>query len=278
MVGVNNRNGVIIGSMRLSVTTDMFNYTYKPRLGEKLGLFKKHGFEYLHWCDNWNDDVMYSEDDMKGISKTIKDHGLVCLDIHGTATREYRIDSLDQSSFCGYVKLLENRVRFCHEVEGDAVVVHPPRVYEPNLEKRVHVSKLVVESVEKLCRDLGVTLAIENCSRNDQSILGDYFELYAPEFIGWCYDSGHANFNRNLEQLKPFGDRLIVTHLHDNKGSGDDHQYIGWGTIDWSDVTSWLKGLDYDKPLNLEVTHNPIHFKGTMDEYLEKTMESTKLL
>ncbi len=269
---------VIDQTMKLSITTDMFNYTFKPRLGEKLGLFKKHGFDYLHWCDNWNDDIMYSEDDRKGIAKTIKEHGLVCLDVHGTATSEYRIDSLNQSSFDGYVKLLENRVRFCHVVEGDAVVVHPPRLYEPNLEKRVHVSKRALESVEKLCRDTGVALAIENCSRDDQSILGDYFELYDPEFIGWCYDSGHANFNHNLELLKPFGDRLLVTHLHDNKGESDDHQHIGWGTIDWGDVASWLNGLDYEKPWNLEVTFNPLHFKGTMEEYLAEVVRSTKLL
>lgn len=264
--------------MRFSITTDMFNYSFNPSLDEKLALFKKHGFEYIHWCDNWNDDVLYSTGDMKAHAKAIQDSGLVCLDVHETAAGIYRIDSLNPEGWKGYVKLLENRIKFCHEVGGDAVVVHPPKVYQPNMEKRVHVSKQTLDSVKPLCQELSVALAIENCSRKDHMILGDYFQLYEPEFIGWCYDSGHANNHGNLENVKLFGDRLLVIHLHDNKGVGDDHQYPGWGTIDWKDISTWLKGLSYDKPLNLEVTHDPNHFTGTMDEFMEKTMESTRLL
>jgi len=263
--------------MRLSVTTDMFNYSFKPGLDEKLALFKKHGFDYLHWCDNWNDDVIYTVDQMKAHAKAVSDHGLTCLDVHGTATREYSIDSLDNANHKAYMKLLENRVRFCGEVGGDAVVVHPPRVYGPDFEKRVHRSKKSLESARSLCLELGVSLAIENCSKDDHHILESYFSLYEPEFISFCYDSGHANINGNLDYLMGFGDRLTVIHLHDNKGTGDDHQYPGWGTIDWGKVSGWIRGLDYDKPWNLEVTHKPGHFKGTMNEFLEKTMASSAL-
>ena len=262
--------------MKLSVTTDMFNYSFKPSLDEKLGLFKKHGFDFLHWCDNWNDDVLYTEPEMKEYAKKIRDHGLVCLDVHGTAAGIYQIDSLTPEGSNGYLKLLENRVRFTHEVGGDAVVVHPPLVYRPNMEKRVHVSRKIFDTVKPLCLDLGVALAVENCHMKNHMILGDYFHLYEPEFIGFCYDSGHANLNGNLENLKLFGDRLLVTHLHDNKGVDDDHQYPGWGTIDWTDVMDWLKGLKFSKPLNLEVTHNPLLFKGSIDEFLAKTYESAK--
>lgn len=264
--------------MRLSVTTDMFNYWYRPSLDEKLALFKKHGFDFLHWCDNWNDDVLYTDDQMREYADTMIDHGLTCLDVHGTATHIYSIDALDHAGLEGYIKLLENRVTFCSVVGGDAVVVHPPVVYGPNLEKRVHRSKKALESVKGLCLDLDVALAIENCHRDDHHTLEDYFTLYEPEFIGFCYDSGHANNYGNLDYLKSFGDRLMVTHLHDNKGESDDHQYPGWGTIDWGDVTVWLKALDYDKPWNLEVTHNPQHFDGTMAEFLEKTASSSQFL
>ena len=263
--------------MRLSVTTDMFNYSFNPGLDEKLSLFKKHGFDFLHWCDNWNDDVIYTGDQMKEHAKAVSDHGLTCLDVHGTATHEYSIDALDDIGQRGYIKLLDNRVQFCSEMGGDAVVVHPPRVYGPNLEKRVHRSKKALESARDLCLDLGVTLAIENCSRDDHHILEDYFALYEPEFISFCYDSGHANINGNLDYLMGFGNRLNVIHLHDNKGTSDDHQYPGWGTIDWDKVSAWLKELDYDKPWNLEVTHNPGHFEGTMDEFLKTTKKSSHL-
>jgi sugar phosphate isomerase/epimerase len=264
--------------MRLSVTSDIFNYSYKPRLIEKLNLFKHYGFDYIHWCDNWNDDVIYSLEDMRLYAKAIEDAGLICLDVHGTATKEYSIDTPKQDAQRGYVKLLENRIRFCHLVGGDSLVVHPPKYYNPKLEKRVHTSKKSLDSVKDLCTDTGVTLAIENCQKDDHHILSDYFHLYEPEFIGWCYDSGHANINGNLDHLKLFEERLKVTHLHDNKGVLDDHQYPGWGTINWQSIISWLKKINYDKPLNLEIAHEHEFFKGTMEEYMDIVIKSLKLL
>ena len=92
--------------MRTSITTDLFNYSYKLTLDEKLELFKKFGFDYIHWCDNWNDDEIYSKDQMKEYSGLITDHGLTCLDVHGTATPKYAIDSLEMTGHKGFIKLL----------------------------------------------------------------------------------------------------------------------------------------------------------------------------
>ncbi|MCW4049924.1 MAG: sugar phosphate isomerase/epimerase [Candidatus Bathyarchaeota archaeon] len=262
--------------MRVSVTTDMFNYSFNPGMKEKLGLFKKHGFDYIHWCDNWDDDVLYTHDDMKKYCKLITDTGLKCLDVHGTATKSIRIDSFNDNAHRKYVELLRNRIVFCAEVEGDAVVVHPPRYHQPDLEKRVQRSYAVLEAVKSLCVDHGVHIAFENCYKDDHQVLRRYFEEYPPEWVGFCYDSGHANNHGNLDEVMGFKDRLIVTHLHDNKGDEDSHQPPGCGTVDWGKVKAWLKG--YMKPLNLEVTHDPNHFDGSMTQFLEATVESVKIL
>jgi len=263
--------------LRTSITTDLFNYSYKLALDEKLGLFKKFGFDYIHWCDNWNDDKIYSKDQMKEYSDLITDHGLTCLDVHGTATPKLAIDSLEMTGHRGFIKLLENRIQFCHMVGGDSVVVHPPKVYKANYEKRVHMSKKALLAVQGLCIDLDVTLAIENCHRGDHVILRDYFSLYDPEFIGFCFDSGHSNLNNNLDYLMRFSDRLRVTHLHDNQGLQDDHQYPGWGTIDWVKVSGWLRDSGYGKPWNLEVAYEPRINDESVEEYMQKIKDSTVL-
>ncbi len=262
--------------MRFSVTSDMFNYSFKPGTAEKLGLFREHGFEYLHWCDNWNDDVAYTSEEMRHYAGLIADAGLTCLDVHGTATPEARIDSADDRAPRRYVKLLRNRVEFCSAVGGDAVVVHPPHHHEPELEARLSRASEALRQAERLCAANGVRLALENCYRDDHLVLRRLLGEHPPELLGFCYDSGHANIHRNLPQLKGFRERLVVTHLHDNRGDADSHQPPGWGTVDWAWVAEWLKG--YAKPLNLEVTHNPEHYPGTMRGFMEAAVASLRLL
>jgi len=97
-----------------------------------------------------------------------------------------------------------------------------------------------------------------------------------PEFVGYCYDSGHANIHDNLDEVMGLGERLMVTHLHDNKGEKDDHQYPGWGTIDWRKVTDWLKKTMHNKPWNLEVAHENQFFSGSMREYITLVCETSR--
>jgi len=262
--------------LRFSVTSDMFNYSFRPSLEEKLSLFRDHGFQHLHWCDNWNDDVLYTRDEMRQYARLIADAGLTCLDVHGTATHDIRIDSGYAAAHRIYVKLLRNRVEFCSEAGGDAVVVHPPHLHEPDLERRLGRASEALDAVRGLCRGCGVALALENCYRDDHLVLGRLLDEHSPEFLGFCYDSGHANIHGNFRQLNLFRERLLVTHLHDNRGDADSHQPPGWGTIDWEMVARWLEG--HAKPLNLEVTHSPDHFKGDARGFLEAVRGSLKHL
>ena len=261
--------------MQFSITTDMFDYTYKPTKDEKLNLFKEFGFENIHWCDNWIDNIIYTQDMMKDYARLLSDTGLVCLDVHGTATKTITIDTFSSQYHHEYIKLLENRIEFCYFIGGDSVVVHPPTYHAPQYDERIAQSHKVIQSVEDLCIDKSISLAFENVRKDDHLILKEYFETYSPEFVGLCYDSGHANIFGNLGEIMLLGERLIVTHLNDNKGAKDDHQYPGWGTIDWEKVTSWLSETNYKKPWNLEVAHSDEFFSGSMRDYISTVCEAT---
>ena len=258
--------------MYTSITSDMFNYSTKPGMEKKLRLFLDYGFEYLHCCDDWANDKMYSRSEMTVYRDLLDDIGLTCLDVHGTATRKYSIGAQDPDDHKVYIKLLENRIEFTAFIGGDAVVVHPPNYEKPETQKRLLRSREAIEAVWSLCKEHGVVLAIENCNHGDDAVLERYFEAYPPEFVDFCYDSGHANINDNFEALKKFRDRLVVTHLHDNRGDTDAHQYPGYGTIDWSDVINWIG--DFYKPLNWEVTHYPDLFEGSMEDFIAATVGS----
>jgi len=267
-------------SIKVSITTDMFNYSFKPEMERKLQLFSDYGFEYIHWCDDWNNNVIYTQRDIKRYRQLIGTVGLECLDVHGAATSDIRIDAEDESLLESYVRLLENRIKFCNAVGGDAVVIHPPSVDDGGVaaSQRLNRSLHVFERVRPLCEDLGVVLAIENCFPGDEEALTFYFEKYPPEFAGYCFDSGHAHVNGNFDRLLKFGERLKALHLHDNKGENDDHQPPFWGTIDWRRVLRWIKDNRYEKPINFEITHKPQFFSGDMHGYLKYSVDAIKKL
>lgn len=57
--------------------------------------------------------------------------------------------------------------------------------------------------------------------------------------LPFCLDFGHAHLNGVLEEFLAAGKPLHV-HLHDNDGSGDAHQALGSGKIDYPRVLSLL--------------------------------------
>jgi sugar phosphate isomerase/epimerase len=271
-------NLVMKKDYKACVTSDMFNYYFNPPMDRRLRLFREYGFEYIHWCDNWNDEVFYSDRDINHYCRLIEEAGLKCIDVHGTATNKIRIDTDDPSLREEYIKLLKNRVRFCAAAGGDSVVIHPPRgepgtiTLRENLNRSLHV----FEEVRPLCEELRVALAIENCSKAAEEQLKFFFERFPADFVGFCFDCGHAHYQKNFSQLVAFANRLKVLHLSDNKGKEDAHQPPFWGTVDWRTVVDWIKATGYSKPINFEVTHYPRFFNGTMIEFLTYATESIR--
>ena len=77
-------------------------------------------------------------------------------------------------------------------------------------------------------------IAVENLWPPNFITLHRLLDEYAPSFLGLCYDSGHGNMNdKAFKQVETMTDRLISVHLHDNKGTIDDHNLVFSGTIDW---------------------------------------------
>lgn len=265
-------------SRKASITTDMFNNSFRLNMERKLLLFAESGFKYIHWCDDWDSELLYTKDNIELYCQLVESCGLKCIDVHGAETETIHIAAEEEDVLQEYVRLLENRIEFCSAIGGDAIVIHPPsddsgsRSLDWKLDRSLHI----LESVMPLCEDLGVVLAVENCNPFDEKILGYYFERYPPEFVGFCFDSGHAHLNSNFDELMKFSSRLRALHLHDNRGKEDEHQPPFWGTIDWERVMQWIERSEYPKPINFEILHDPRFFEGTPEGFLDYTVRSIR--
>ncbi len=66
--------------------------------------------------------------------------------------------------------------------------------------------------------------------------------------VGVCWDTGHANLSEGVDQaesIRKLGDWLCCLHIHDNHGKFDEHTLPMMGTIDWREIMSALRDIDY---------------------------------
>lgn len=116
--------------------------------------------------------------------------------------------------------------------------------------------------------DCGVGLAIENmnavrgggrerryCSEVEE--LCDLIDTLRQEssLVGACWDFGHGNtmYASQAGALKYLGERLKVTHVHDNNTTRDDHVSPFRGNINWAEVMRTLAEMDYQHDFSYEV-------------------------
>lgn len=116
--------------------------------------------------------------------------------------------------------------------------------------------------------DCGVGLAIENMNAvrgggrerrycSDAEELCDLVDTLRRDssLVGICWDFGHGHtiYADQSEALKMLGERLKVTHVHDNNTFWDQHLSPFRGTIDWFSVMRTLAEMDYQHDFSYEV-------------------------
>ncbi len=128
----------------------------------------------------------------------------------------------------------------------------------------------------------GIKIAFEN--QRKLANLAWAFETFTPaDGVGFCWDCGHeACFTPGRAYMPLFGDRLICTHLHDNRGvyNQDLHLLPFDGTVSFTRVTDQLRQYHYQGNLTLEaIVKNSDQYNDiTPQAYLEKAAAAVKRL
>ena len=142
----------------------------------------------------------------------------------------------------------------------------------------------------------GVCVAFENLE--GEEYLAALMSRYENQSnVGYCWDSGHDNcYPHKMDFLHTFGNRLVMTHLHDNFGlrdqngipSGEDdlHLLPYDGTIDWDKALVRLQKAPKQNILNFElktVSHSMkatdlIYANLSLEAFIAKAGERARLI
>lgn len=147
-----------------------------------------------------------------------------------------------------------------------------------------------VEKGEKL----GVKICLENVfdDISDQRIIRTYgsrpeelaelADSFGKETVGICWDCGHAQVTRlcQSESLRILGNRVLVTHIHDNRGqyANDLHLPPFYGSLDWPDLMKGLNEIGYSGTLNFEIERHTIPMDFMAEELRSVYAKGQRLL
>ena len=234
-------------------------WNYLANYGDKAELFaaaeeiRKTGFGielFLNWPA---ESTIFQRDNWPNIRKRCGNPKR--LSLHSGVVRSFSEEAIREE------------IDLCRYLAADLLVLHPRSlgVEEGTLDLYPSAQlddadlRRIIDIV-KYARDRGVVLALENGTLEVLQRIRDHVKagLDADNF-GICIDTGHANLHREqdasylLRLIEEFQDQLIQIHLSDNLGKSDEHNLPGKGNIEWPEVISSLKAMDFKGPFVLEL-------------------------
>jgi len=241
----------------------------------------------------------------------LKKHGIGCAELsdeHGLMLLERGNPNETGAQFREFLKKeaftmtqghLWLRVRLCTDPEAvpnlvkwlelyeaigiENAVLHCDSMPEAGLdEETVYARNL--ETLRLLCQKtshLKIRICLENLTRicQDADHLVWLVDQLPQDRFGICLDTGHLNLcgGNQRDFILRAGQRLHALHIADNEGQRDQHMMpFGRGNVDFFEVVSALREVDYRGLFNLEIPGErlaPLPVLGYKLEYIRKCYE-----
>jgi sugar phosphate isomerase/epimerase len=232
-----------------------FNYTDKEHIKELGAWFKSEGVE-LHSMHS----PIYMSNEFKSGGAPLN---IVDMD------KPRRIEAMDE---------IKRAVEVAEQMPFRFLVQHIGKSDEYDDPRKFEWAMSGIEHLRAFCRQLGVTLLVEN-TPNDLATPEKLKELlkalHYPD-LGVCFDTGHAHMTSSVHQafgvLEPY---IRSTHVHDNKRERDAHLWPGAGTIDWNETMQALRAAPQMPALLMEIEgEEGMDVSGKMAEAYKKLEEA----
>ncbi len=198
----------------------------------------------------------YITRDFLNISSKLKEKGLCCT-VHAPFT-DMSIGAIDERVRVISISQLKKAVDIACIFDARAMVFHTgweKKIYADQDERWL---KNFTHSLKELCshaKRAGIPLMLENVFELSPDLHVEIFKRFSPDEVNFCLDVGHvyAFSKKDLSfWLERVGERIGQLHLHDNKGSDDEHLAPGEGIIDFEFLFSWLSKRGIKPLITLE--------------------------
>jgi len=126
--------------------------------------------------------------------------------------------------------------------------------------RRLDAAFSSLEHLALFAKQRGVTIALENTPNElgAPATLRQFVRETRLTELRFCFDIGHAHLGGGVEPgFDLLRERVVTTHIHDNRGEKDEHLLPYEGTIDWDAALTALAAAPEPLPLVLELKERP---------------------
>jgi sugar phosphate isomerase/epimerase len=113
-----------------------------------------------------------------------------------------------------------------------------------------------IEHLKIFAKERGAQILLENIP-NELSTperLLEFIEYTRLQDVKICFDTGHAHMTCGVQTaFQALRDRIVSTHVHDNRREKDDHFLPFQGEIDWEATVRDFRAVDGQFPVLFEL-------------------------
>lgn len=261
--------------MKVSVNEEYFRFRpdgTRRDQKENIKMLAKAGFEAIDFglgalkkgsgiatCDDYKDKAVQMREFCEGVG----------ISVNQAHAPFYEASPMPE----GFAETLPKVVETSAILGADCVVVHADTWYEGpgaefDFDRALNAIYEVYAPAVEVAERVGVKIAMETlfcwnpkwhrfCSRREE--LDTIVSKFNTDAVGICLDTGHWNVSYcgdgMFDEIKHLKNKIIATHIHDNKAKTDDHMLPYTGVTNWDRFCSTMKQIGYEGDVTLELVY-----------------------
>ncbi|MCC6750382.1 MAG: sugar phosphate isomerase/epimerase [Deltaproteobacteria bacterium] len=235
---------------------------YQTSIFDCLETIRQGGFGKIEVCSFPAHLDYHDREAVERAAQRIQELGLEAYSFHAPFAERIDITALDAGHRDFSQREMLQAAESAARLGVRYFVIHPgpERGGMPPAERfeRFERAVMVLDTVARRCRELGMALVLENMlphlfSGHVRDLLWIMGALSSTD-VGCCLDTGHAALSGDLKTAVPkLSGHLWMLHVSDNRGQRDDHLPPGEGQISWDELLGQLDRGGFHGAMILEI-------------------------
>ncbi len=197
------------------------------------------------------------------VKRLAAEEGVGLWSVHLPFSEKWDVSSENEQDREEIMEINRKMIRAGAEAGVRVIVLHPSSepIADADRPRRLELSRKAIVSLNTLCRELGLTLAVENlprtclCNRSAEMIA-----LLQGTGAQVCFDFNHSLQEDNADFLTALIDSglsIATVHISDYDNVDERHRLPGDGVNNWKQLLHILSAADYHGPLLYEIAQKP---------------------